>query len=240
MNGNPVAVIEADSLVRTFGARRAVDGVSLRVNAGETLALFGPNGAGKTTLLRLLAGLTRPTAGSARIGGEKVPGGPEVRRRVGVISHSTLLYDALTAHENVEFFARLYGVAQPAEAAMRALERMKISDRADAPVRGLSRGMKQRVSIARATVHDPAVVLADEPFTGLDAAGARALSSLLRGLGESGAAVVVVTHNIDEGLSLATQAAIMDQGRLVRSDSRDSLGANDYAAEYRELVTSGE
>lgn len=240
MNGNPVAVVEAESLVRTFGARRAVDGVSLRVNAGETLALFGPNGAGKTTLLRLLAGLTRPTSGSARIGGEKVPGGPEVRRRVGVISHNTLLYDALTAHENVEFFARLYGVAQPAEAAMRALERMRIADRADAPVRGLSRGMKQRVSIARATVHDPAVVLADEPFTGLDAAGARALSSLLRELGESGAAVVVVTHNIDEGLSLATHAAIMDQGRLVRSDSRESLEANDYAAEYRELVTSGE
>jgi len=240
MNGNQPAVVEAESLIRAFGDRRAVDGVSLRVHSGETLALFGPNGAGKTTLLRLLGGLLKPGGGSARVGGEKVPGGASVRRQVGLVSHRTLLYDALTARENVEFFARLYHVASPREAATRALERMKIADRADTPVRALSRGMKQRVSVARATVHDPTVILADEPFTGLDASGARALSTLLGELRESGAAVVLVTHNIEEGLSLATHAAIMHRGRLVRTDSRSALDPAEYAASYRELVTVGE
>lgn len=240
MNGNQPAVVEAESLVRAFGDRRAVDGVSLRVHSGETLALFGPNGAGKTTLLRLLGGLLKPGGGSARVGGEKVPGGASVRRQVGLVSHRTLLYDALTARENVEFFARLYHVASPREAATRALERMKIADRADTPVRALSRGMKQRVSVARATVHAPTVILADEPFTGLDASGARALSTLLGELRESGAAVVLVTHNIEEGLSLATHAAIMHRGRLVRTDARSSLDPAEYAASYRELVTAGE
>ena len=237
MNANFLAVVEADSIARAFGARRAVDGVSLRVQSGETLALFGPNGAGKTTLLRVLGGLLRPSGGSARIGGEKVPGGAELRRQIGVISHRTLLYDALTARENVEFFARLYGVASPRDAAMRSLERMKIADRGNTPVRALSRGMKQRVSIARATVHEPRVVLADEPFTGLDASGARALSTLLDELRASGAALVLVTHNIDEGLSLATHAAIMHRGKLLRHEGRDVIDEAKYAAEYREMVS---
>jgi heme exporter protein A len=240
MNGNPVAVVEADSIARTFGARRAVDGVTLRVQSGETLALFGPNGAGKTTLLRLLGGLLKPTGGSAKVGGEKVPGGAAVRRQIGLISHHTLLYDALTARENVEFFARLYGVNSPRDSAVRSLERMRIADRADTPVRALSRGMKQRVSIARATVHNPTVVLADEPFTGLDASGARALSDLLAELRSSGAALVLVTHNIDEGLSLATHAAVMHRGKLVRSDIRSSIDESKFAAEYRELVAADE
>jgi heme exporter protein A len=240
MNGNPVAVVEADSIARAFGARRAVDGVTLRVQSGETLALFGPNGAGKTTLLRLLGGLLKPNGGSAKVGGEKVPGGAAVRRQIGLISHHTLLYDALTARENVEFFARLYGVNSPREAAARSLERMRIADRAETPVRALSRGMKQRVSIARATVHNPTVVLADEPFTGLDASGARALSDLLAELRSSGAALVLVTHNIDEGLSLATHAAVMHRGKLVRSESRSSIDESRFAAEYRELVAADE
>jgi heme exporter protein A len=237
MIANFLAVVEADSIARVFGARRAVDGVSLRVQSGETLALFGPNGAGKTTLLRLLGGLLRPSGGSARIGGEKVPGGAELRRQIGVISHRTLLYDALTARENVEFFARLYGVSSPRDAAMRSLERMKIADRANTPVRALSRGMKQRVSIARATVHEPRVVLADEPFTGLDASGARALSALLAELRASGAALVLVTHNIEEGLSLATHAAIMHRGKLLKFEAREAIDESKYAAEYREMVS---
>ncbi len=240
MNGNGVAVVEAESISRSFGVRKAVDGVSLRVEAGETLALFGPNGAGKTTLLRLLGGLLKPSAGRARIGGETVPGGPGVRRRIGVISHRTLLYDGLTPRENLEFFARLYGVPAYREAASRALERMKIADHADMPVRSLSRGMKQRVAVARATVHEPTVVLADEPFTGLDASGARALSEQLYGLREAGAALVLVTHNIEEGLSLATHAAIMHQGRFVRQDPRNELQPSEYAADYRRLVGGSE
>lgn len=240
MNSNPVAVVEADSVARAFGARRAVDGVSLMVRPGECLAVFGPNGAGKTTLLRLLGGLLKPSGGTARIAGEKVPGGPEIRRRIGVISHRTLLYDALTARENVEFFARLYGVANPREATTRSLERMRIVEQADSPVRSLSRGMKQRVSIARATVHGPTVVLADEPFAGLDVSGATALSALLSELRSSGAALVLVTHNIDEGLSLATHAAIMHRGRLLLTDVADSIRPDEFNIRYRQLVSAGE
>jgi heme exporter protein A len=229
-------VVEVEGLVRAFGGRRAVDGVSFGLGAGECLALFGPNGAGKTTLLRMLAGLSKPTAGTARIGGVVLPGGPEVRAAVGLISHASMLYGALTARENVEFAAKLYHVRAPRAAAEAALARMRILDRADAPVRSLSRGLQQRVSIARAMVHEPRVVLLDEPFTGLDASGAAALGGALLELRAQGATLVLVTHNIEEGLGLATHAAIMRRGRLVRFEPRAAIDAAAYAAAYRSEV----
>ena len=236
MQSSSTGAVATDSLGRQFGSRWAVEGVSLSIEPGGLLALFGPNGAGKTTLLRMLAGLLKPSAGTARIGDEQLPGGSAVRRRVGIISHHTLLYDALTARENVEFAARLYGVREPRAAAGRALEMMGMSDRADTPVRALSRGMRQRVSIARATVHEPVVVLADEPFTGLDVSGSRALSGLLMNLRSTGAALMLVTHSIDEGLSLATHAAIMHRGRMIRSDRRADIDASTFGAEYASMV----
>jgi heme exporter protein A len=232
------AVVATENLTRNFGRRRAVDGVTVSVAAGEALALFGPNGAGKTTLLRMLGGILRPTSGQARIGDAILPGGASVRRRIGIVSHHSLLYDALTARENVEFAAKLYGVAQPHAAAERALFSMEIMDRADTPVRSLSRGMRQRVSVARATVHEPDVVLADEPFTGLDVVGAKALSSLLTSLRANGAALILVTHNVDEGLSLATRAAIMTRGKIVRMDDRGTIDPPSFAREYQELVAA--
>jgi len=230
------ALVEARGLARAFGTRRAVDGVDLALGAGECLALFGPNGAGKTTLLRLLAGLLRPTAGSTLVAGEAVRGEGASRGLVGLISHQSMLYDALTARENVEFTARLYGVPEPRAAAERALERLRVLDRASAPVRSLSRGLQQRVSIARAIVHGPRLVLLDEPYTGLDEGGAAALTALLAELTASGAALVLVTHNLGEGLALATHAAIMRRGRLVRHEPRAALEPASYAAAYRELA----
>jgi heme exporter protein A len=231
-------VVEATALARSFAGRRAVDGVDLSIATGECLALFGPNGAGKTTLLRLLAGLLKPTGGSARIGGVTLPGGAEARRAVGLISHQSMLYGALTARENVEFAARLYGVADARAAAERALRRMRVADRAGSAVRALSRGLQQRVSIARAMVHGPRVVLLDEPYTGLDEAGAAALSETLSELKDEGAALVLVTHNLAEGLALATHAAVMQHGRFVRHESREAIDPGAYALAYRELVTA--
>ena len=240
MQNESGAVVSTEKLGRAFGRRKAVDDVTLGVNAGESLALFGPNGAGKTTLLRILAGLLKPTSGFARIGDVRLPGGPAVRRRVGVISHHTLLYEALTARENVEFAAQLYGVRDFRGATERALGRMRILDRAETPVRMLSRGLRQRVSVARATVHNPEVILADEPFTGLDMLGAAALSDLLNGLRSEGAAVVLVTHNVDEGLALATHAAIMDRGRIVAIEAASGIDRTVFADRYRQLVSNNE
>ena len=228
----------AEGLVRAFSGRRAVDDVSFTLRAGECLALFGPNGAGKTTLLRLLAGLLSPTSGSCRIGDTPLRDGAPARALVGLISHSSMLYSALSARENVEFTARMYGLADPRAAADVALRLMRVADRGDAPVRALSRGLQQRVSIARAIVHAPRLILCDEPYTGLDAAGSAALTAALEERRADGAALVLVTHNLDEGLALATHAAVMQRGRFARYERRADVDSSGYASEYRELVTA--
>jgi heme exporter protein A len=232
-----VPALTASGLARTYGPRRAVDDVSFTLPWRECLALFGPNGAGKTTLLRMLAGLLRPTTGMVSIEGVSVRESPAERARVGLISHHSLLYAALTARENVELAARLYGVRDPARAALSALERMRVADRADTVVRRLSRGLQQRVSIARAMVHAPRVVLLDEPFTGLDEVGARALTDAITELKAEAAALVLVTHNLAEGLALGTQVGVMLNGRLVRLEPRATLDPATFAAEYRALVS---
>ena len=239
----PAPTVHAAALTKRFGTRAAVAGVDFRLAAGDGLALFGPNGAGKTTLLRLVAGLLKPTSGTVRVEGVDVRRDARARSHIGLISHHSMLYASLTAIENVEFTARLYGVADPRAAARSALAAVQLHDGATTLVRTMSRGMQQRVSIARALVHRPAVLLLDEPYSGLDAAGAAVLTVLLRSLRDGGATLVLVTHNVPEGLLLATHAAIMSDGRLVRYEERGHgrvLDAAAYAAEYRGLVGHGE
>ena len=198
---------------RAFGQRTIVDGVDLTLRAGECLAIFGPNGAGKTTLLRLLAGLLRPTGGSVCVTGERLAASARARAGIGIISHQHMLYDALTGRENVRFAARMHGVRDE-RAVTSALESMGAIDFADIPVRALSRGMQQRVTIARALVHEPAVLFADEPYTALDDAGARAVAERLAAMRSNGGAVVLVTHNAAEGSAVATRAGRMEKGRF--------------------------
>jgi heme exporter protein A len=150
-----------------------------------------------------------------------------------------MLYEALSARENVSFSARLYGIRDAKTRVEDALRRMSMLERADASVRSLSRGMQQRVSIARAMVHSPQLVLADEPYSGLDESGARALTALLEELRSAGTAIIVVTHNLVEGLSLATHAAVMQRGKFVRYDAAGRVDAKSYAATYREALTTG-
>lgn len=235
--GTPL--LEVSELTRSFAARKALEGVSFSLRTGDCLAVFGPNGAGKTTLLRVLAGLLKPTAGSARLDGTPLPGGAVTRSLVGVISHQTLLYSALSARENVMFAARLHGTDAPDARAAAALGRMGLSERADIPVRALSRGMQQRVSISRAMVHSPRLLLADEPYTGLDESGARALTGLLQEVRATGTTVVLVTHNLAEGLALATQAAVLRAGRLVRYEQKSAIDVASYPDTYRESVAGG-
>lgn len=235
----PAHLVDVVDLTRSFGVRKAVAGVSFSLGAGECLALFGPNGAGKTTLLRVLAGLLTPSSGKARVADIDLPGGAQVRSQVGLISHRTMLYEALSARENVIFAARLYRTTDARNRAEESLRRMSMLDRADTPVHSLSRGMQQRVSIARAMVHAPRLILADEPYSGLDESGARALTNLLQELRSSGTAIIIVTHNLVEGLSLASQAAVMRGGRFVRYDRRSAIDPGEYAGIYREAVAGG-
>ena len=232
----PLATIETRGLIRRFDRHEALSGVDLSVAPGECLAIFGPNGAGKTTLLRVLAGLLDPSGGRASVAGVTLPGGHAARAQVGLISHHSMLYPALTARENVEFAARLHGLEAPRASAESALARLGVLDRANVPVRVLSRGLQQRVSIARAFVHVPRVVLLDEPYTGLDATGAAALSAALEDLKSGGAALVLVTHHLDEGLAIATHVAVMRAGRFVVCVRRDTIDPASFATEYRAAV----
>lgn len=219
--------VVVNNITRRFGRRTALSGISFALEPRECLAIFGPNGAGKTTLLKIVAGLLVPNTGSVS------PSGLAARSAVGLISHQTMLYPDLTALENVEFAARLYGVPDPRAAARSSLAALEVEDRADTLVRQLSRGLQQRVSIARSFVHRPSIVLLDEPFTGLDAHGARVLTDALVGLRDAGAALILVTHNIDEGLALATWVAILQEGQFVSYDARAAIDSSTYTARYR-------
>ncbi len=235
------AALAASALVRAFGGRRAVNGVSLTLGVGDCLALFGPNGAGKTTLLRLLGGLLKPSSGNTLLYGHAMPGEAETRRLVGLISHFAMLYPALTVRENVRFAAECQGVVDADGATTRVLTRLRVLERADQPVRALSRGLQQRVSIARALVHGPRLVLLDEPYTGLDDVGARALTEALQEIQADGAILVLVTHHLHEGLALATEAAIMLEGRFMHTERAGPTGFHvaTYQEQYRRLVSEG-
>ena len=222
--------LAVEDLARAFGHVRALRGISFSLDAGEVLAVFGPNGAGKTTLLKILAGLLRPDSGTVRIQGHPLVRGDAVqRRRLGLISHASLCYDGLTAAENLEFYGRLYDLPDPRAAARAALAGVGLEARADALTWTMSRGMLQRLAIARALLHDPEIVLLDEPFTGLDQRAAAALKDQLVRLRAERRTVVLVTHNLDEGLELATHVAIQVGGRFVALGPREG-----GSAEYRE------
>jgi heme exporter protein A len=214
-------LLEAHGLQRSFGRVRILHGLDLALGAGEALAIIGPNGAGKTTLLRLLAGLMRPSHGEVRVLGQPLGrGSHHSRRAVGFLSHQTLLYDDLTLLENLTLTARLYQLRQPVEVARAALERAGLTDRGRELPRRLSRGLLQRAAIARSTLHDPRVLLLDEPFTGLDAAASSRLRSDLQARLSTGLALVVVTHNLTETWELASRVAVLVQGRWAVDEPR--------------------
>jgi ABC-type multidrug transport system ATPase subunit len=207
--------VELVEVTRHFGRRRAVSRVSLAARAGDVLGLLGPNGAGKSTIIAMLATLITPTTGTIRYGDYFVRDAPaEIRRRIGLLAHELHLYPELTARQNLEFFASLYGLDSRAVVGA-ALERAGLGDRADDDVSTFSRGMRQRLAVERALLHQPKLVLLDEPFTGLDDRAVTLVGSRLKALAEGGAIVVLATHDLELADPLVTRVGIMRDGRLV-------------------------
>jgi heme exporter protein A len=229
-------LLEARNLQKSYGPLRAVDGVSFALEAGEFLTVFGPNGAGTTTLLGLLGGGLKPTSGEVLLGGEVIdPAETEWRTRIGVLSHQSFLYGHLSAAENLRFYAALYGV-DGADLIPESLARVGLADRADSHVRTFSRGMRQRLALARTLLHDPELVLLDEPYTGLDAHAAAVLREVLGALKDGRRTVVMVTHNLAEGLELADRVAIQVRGRFVHLGTAERARELDFARFYVQSV----
>ena len=206
-------------LSRNFGRRRALTRVSLDCRSGEIVGLLGPNGAGKSTLLAILSTLAIPSSGEVLYGGRTARQiGAPVRSRIGVLSHDLHLYSELTALENLVFFGRLYGVGNAEAAAAHALRRARLDDRGHDLVSGFSRGMRQRLALERALLHNPRLLLLDEPFTGLDDASTMALIERLRELRSAGCIMLVATHDLDVGEAVLDRAVILHDGRLIASE----------------------
>lgn len=229
----------AKGVTKAFGGRTAVDRVTFSLPHESFLSVFGPNGAGKTTLLRMIASLAKPSAGSIALYGLDARENPdEVHGLVGLISHSSMLYPDLTALENLEFYARLYGVADPHGRAMELLDAVGLEHRRLDTVKTFSRGMVQRLAIARALVHDPRVVLLDEPYSGLDPHAASVFDDLIAHL-RDGRTFVMVSHDVERGLALCTHALVMARGRIVAFDRRDAIDDEAFRAVYRQTVGTG-
>jgi heme exporter protein A len=208
-------MIRVRGLVKRFGPRFALRGVDLDVGEGECVALVGPNGAGKTTLLRILATLSRPTGGSVHVDGfDLTQEANAFRRRVGFLSHQPLLYDDLTGEENLRFYGRMYKVADLEARVSAMLDQVGLAYNRQDLVRTYSRGMKQRLSIGRALLHDPPVLLLDEPYTGLDRQAAGMLDQVLQEVGLGSRTVLLTTHNVERGLRLTQRVALLVRGQI--------------------------
>jgi heme exporter protein A len=232
----PGGALAVCGLVRRFGEREALSDVSLTLHEGHTLVVFGPNGAGKTTLLRVLAGLLRPHHGDVRVLGASLPGEAwATRGRVGLLAHEPLLYRELTALENLRFHARLHGVGE--RRVQELLEAVAIAGRRDEPLRTLSRGMVQRVAVARAVLHDPTLLLLDEPFANLDPAGAELLAPLISARpGQAGShgprSSVICSHDPERGLQQADAVLGLRAGRVALSAPAAQVSAGDVRELY--------
>ncbi len=233
----PHLAIEVRDLVKAFGHFYALNGVNLSIAPGEFWTIFGPNGAGKTTFIRILSTLSKATAGSALVGGFSVKEEPlEVRRRIGVISHQPFLYDDLTARENLLFYGRMYRLRDLSQRVDALLDEVGLTARAYDRVRTYSRGMVQRLAIARALLHEPDILLLDEPYTGLDQIASSALTERLRQLRSQHRTILMTTHNLDQGLEIADHVAILVRGKVRFQKPRSEIQADQFAYTYQELV----
>jgi len=232
-------MIEVQKLVKRFGLKPVLRGLSFHADPGEFVAILGPNGAGKTTFLRILASLSRPTLGEVRVAGYRLPDqAAAVRRRLGVVTHLPLLYGDLTAEENLRFYTRLYGVEREERRVAEVLELVGLSPRRRDLVRTFSRGMQQRLAIGRAVLHDPDVILFDEPHTGLDQDACTMLDGVLRRVAAQGRTIVMTSHDLARIADLASRFDVLSRGVILVSKQSAELEPNDLLAFYRQALGS--
>jgi heme exporter protein A len=230
-------MITVRKLVKRFGLKPVLRGLDFQVEAGEFVALLGPNGAGKTTFLRILSSLSSPSMGEVRIAGYQLPAqASALRRRLGVVSHLPLLYGDLTAEENLVFYARMYSLPEINRRVAEVLELVGLTNRRRDLVRTFSRGMQQRLAIGRAVLHDPEVMLFDEPHTGLDQDACQMLDTVLREVAARGRTVVMTSHDLARTADLASRFDILSRGVIAASVQATDIQPNDLLAFYRQSL----
>lgn len=233
-------MISVCGLSKRIGHRDILRNLDFAIEGGRFVTVFGPNGAGKTTLLRILSGLMRPTSGEVRLDGRRLTGDdPRLRGKLGVLSHKSYLYENLTARENLLFYGRMYGVADLPQVVDRAIDDVGLSLFAQDPVRTFSRGMEQRLALARAVLHNPEILLLDEPYTGLDQQAREILDRRLRSLRGQGATVIMVSHDFGRGLSLSDEFMVLNRGSLVARGNSGELTPAGFEESFRRLMGEG-
>lgn len=232
-------MIEVRNLVKRFGGKTVLRGLNFDVQSGEFVALLGPNGSGKTTFLRILSSLSQASLGEVRVAGYRLPHeSAAVRARLGVVSHLPLLYGDLTAEENLQFYGRMYGVPQLRTRITEVLEMTGLDARRADLVRTFSRGMQQRLAIGRGVLHDPDVMLFDEPYTGLDQDASVMLDALLRTVAAQGRTVVMTSHDLARAEEVATRFDILSRGVIAASATRRQLGKRNLLSFYKDALAA--
>jgi heme exporter protein A len=230
-------MITVKKLVKRFGLKTVLRGVDFEVQPGEFVALLGPNGAGKTTFLRILASLSRPSLGEVKVAGFRLPNeAASVRARLGVVSHLPLLYGDLSADENLRFYARMYGITSYEVRITEVLEMVGLDTRRKDLVRTFSRGMQQRLAIGRAVLHDPDVMLFDEPYTGLDQDASTMLDDVLKTVAAQGRTVVMTSHDLARAEELATRFDILSRGVIAATSTRRQLKKSNLLTFYKQAL----
>jgi heme exporter protein A len=230
-------MITVKKLVKRFGLKTILRGMDFEVQPGEFVALLGPNGAGKTTLLRILATLSRPSLGDVNVAGYKLPQqAAQVRARLGVVSHMPLLYGELTAEENLRFYAKMYNVSGYEARITEVLEMVGLENRRKDLVRTFSRGMQQRLAIGRAVIHNPEVMLFDEPYTGLDQDASSMLDEVLKSVAARGRTVVMTSHDLARAEDLATRFDILSRGVIAASTTPGEMRATNLLDFYKQSL----
>ena len=230
-------MIEVKSLVKRFGLKVILRSLDFEVRPGEFVALLGPNGSGKTTFLRILASLSRPSLGNVKVAGYKLPDeAAQVRARLGVVSHLPLLYPDLTAEENLRFYARMYGITNYEVRITEVLEMVGLELRRKDVVGSFSRGMQQRLAIGRAVLHDPEVMLFDEPYTGLDQDASEMLDGVLKSVAAQGRTVVMTSHDLSRAENLATRFDILSRGIIAASATQKNLRNTNLLSFYKQAL----